>query len=432
MSEMKQPACPAFFRSCLLVLLACSSLACSTEEPDPDELLAEVTSCGARELVPCDILDRACQERIAEIAACQWGGPGTPALLPVVTARTEDEYRALLTQASPPASKARAAVDATLALLGLIDKGDLALDAIVNRTVDIVLAYYDFESKAILLIDRGEPGDLAQADATLLHELIHAQQDAAHDLAALQAKGSTSSDAIAATQSLYEGEASFHQWLFEAEQAHAQLNASVVDVNLRRRRVQAEGTVFTGKSVLSSSLQVLPYTYGPVWMMNLWQDGGRASVQERYADAPSDLLNVLQATWGAEQETPELLAYPSVNVYYRGERPAPDSELIPISLDRLGAYGVYVVARLAGDAGAGERLGLGWRGDQLDVYQPLAGGAAGRWQVRFDAETNASAFSELMLRNPNVTVRQRGALVVCVVSESGAEPEWLFGPLGVL
>ena len=420
-------------RSVPALLLALGAVACSEEEFDGEQSIAALAACGARELTPCDILDPSCQQRIAEIAACQWGGAGTPALLPEVTTLSEDEYRAQLAQATPARSAAQHAVDTSLALLGLIDAGDLGSEAVIDQTAERVLAYYDFETKGIHLVVHETEEDLAEADGTLLHELIHAQQDAAHDLSALQARRTPSTDGIAAAQGLYEGEASFQEWLFEALLGGAQLDAGFVEAGLRERRVENEDAVFQSAHVFSSALQLWPYTYGAVWISDLWLRGGRAAVQGRYSPAPGSELPALQATWDATgDDTPKLLAYPTANIYFSRERPRADSELLPVSLDRLGAYSLYIAARLAGDAALGERLALGWRGDQLDVYQLDDGGGAGRWQVRFADEASASEFAELMARSGSVSVRSSERSVVCVVSESGARPEWLFGPLGAL
>lgn len=415
------------------LLLACVALGCSTEE-NSDDPIAELEACGARQLTPCAILEPSCQQRIAEIAACQWGGAGTPALLPEVETLSEAEYRARLAQSTSAPSDAQQAVDTSLTLLGFIEEGDLATAGLLDDTAQRVLAYYDFETKSISLVTHDTQSDPSEADATLLHELIHAQQDAGHDLSALQAQSAESTDGIVAAQALYEGEASFHEWWFAALLAGAQLDADFVLASLRQRRVESEDGVFRGSHRFSTALQLWPYTYGSVWIGESWLRGGRAAVQHVYRHVPSNSLPALRAAWEAEGDPPlpEVLAYPTVNVYFSGERPGPGSELFPLSLDRLGAYSVYIAARLAGEVALGERLALGWRGDQLDVYQLDAGGSAGRWQVRFADEESTSAFAELMARNGSVSVRASERTVVCVVSENGTLPEWLFGPLAAL
>jgi hypothetical protein len=88
-----------------------------------------------------------------------------------------------------------------------------------------------------------------------------------------------------------------------------------------------------------------------------------------------------------------------------------------------------VLARLAGGANP-EELALGWRGDQLDIFQLDAGGYAGRFRLRFDSAAHASEFESLMLANPNADGRSADDELVVTLMAEGETPEWLFGQLG--
>ena len=411
-----------------LPLLLALSAACSDDEADPDALLSEATDCGAYQLEPCDILEPACQERIAEIAACQWGGPGTAPRLPEVTTLTEDEYRASLTlDATETADDpGQLAFNDVLVLLGLADREDVSVEAGVDRSADAIAAFYDFTSKTITVVDHGEEPDLVAADVTLLHELIHAQQDAAHDLAGVLDQTKPTTDALTSARVLFEGEAQFQQTLFEVGLQRVPIDSNSLRSGLDRQRRAAEGDLFQGPSVLFSTLQFLPYTYGPEWMYRLWLDGGSAGIQAQYAKVPTNLLGVLGAAWNKRAPAALLTAFPVANIFYTGAPPAEGSELIPVGTDRLGAWTVYVAARLAGEVRVAEDLALGWRGDQLDVYQLDAGGNAGRWRLNLDSDAHAQLFAQLISQTPGVTTRVQGKAVVCVVSQ-GAMPEWLFG-----
>lgn len=429
---------PLPFRSLLLALLTFTSLACSEASSGPgqalDATLDTALACAGPRFSTCNIAEAACQERIAEIAACQWGGPGTTVVQPVVTTLSQEQYRA---QLSAKASRdeqtltLRSAVDRSLALFGLIDGGDLSVDAVAERNAEGVLAYYEPATKSITVIERGSATSQREANATLLHEMIHALQDTAHDLAGLRggiAHGS--SDGDLALRSLVEGEAKFHDLLFSASLDGQLLTPEELRRLLAQRREASEDVLLQGPSVLASSLQSVPYLYGPGWVLERWLEGGSEALQAAYEAVPSDVLGVLQSSWGAEQEAAAASAYPAPNVYTSDDEPAENAELIPLAYDRLGAYTVYTAARLAGDALAGRQLALGWRGDQLDVYELNAGGAAARWHVTFDSAQQASSFAGLLQQNSSVKVRHEGTSVVGVVSESGNEPEWLFGPLG--
>lgn len=420
-------------------LLAVANAACSGDDgPDPNALIHEASDCGSRELEPCDIVDTACQERLAEIAACQWGGPGTPSLLPPVTTLTEAEYRLVLTDRATPAtqtsmmgamgsdtmpSEARAAFDDVLVEFGLIDGGDLSVEAGIDRNADAVLAFYDFETKAITIIDREQELDLLAANSTLLHELIHAQQDAAHDLGGLLEGVLPTIDAITSVSTLYEGEAKFHQTVFEAGMVKVDLTAELLERGLSNYRQAAQDGMFMAPSPLLSTLQYVPYMYGPEWMYDLWIEGGAARIQSRYDVVPTNMLDALAAAWGEAAPKALLSSFPAANVYSQ------DPEALPLAVDRMGAWTVYVAARLADEESVAQELALSWRGDQLDVFRLDAGGSAGRWRLYFDTEAHAAAFEGVISKNSGVTTRRSAKIVMCVVSQSGVVPEWLFGPL---
>lgn len=426
------------FRGPLLALLALASLACSdaglgARQPPLAAPLRCVEAGSPGGFTACDIADRSCQQRLAEIAACQWGGPGTPVVQPEVRTVSQDEYRAQLREGAPQddaARSLRSAVEASLALFGLIEHGDLSLDSVVERNVGDVLAYYDPAEKRITVIEHGAGTRQPEANATLLHEMIHALQDTVHDLESLRQRSSNgSSDGDVALRSLVEGEAKLHDLFFSASASALELTPELLQQQLEQRRQLAEELLFQGASVLSSALQSVPYLYGPEWALQRWLEGGSEALRSAHDAPPAELRAILQSSWGAPGEPEAPSHYPAPNVYTSGEDPAAGSELIPLAYDRLGAYAVYAAARLAGDTPAGQQLALGWHGDQLDVYELDAGGAAARWHVSFDGAQHAAAFAALLGHNHSVSVRQQGSSVVGVVSESGSKPEWLFGPL---
>jgi hypothetical protein len=177
---------------------------------------------------------------------------------------------------------------------------------------------------------------------------------------------------------------------------------------------------------------IMPYIYGATWVYDTWISGGAPAVQDRYEDLPRDTLEIMRVAWQASSGNYPVTPYPGTNVFYRGTPPPDDSEVIPLLVDRLGAFTVYVMGRILADPASARTIALGWRGDQMDFFELDAGGAAGRWRVTFDTDASASAFSELLAGNPNISTRLSSRTVVAVVSESGQTPEWLFGPLGTL
>src|SRR5688572_18679983 len=112
--------------------------AAATAESDGAEHLAEAAACGAEGHEPCDVLAADCQTRLAEIAACQWGGPGTAPVLPPVAVVTRAMVREQLAAQvgatdTPPA--AVTAARAVLVMLGLQQPEfdtDAAVDVAAN------------------------------------------------------------------------------------------------------------------------------------------------------------------------------------------------------------------------------------------------------------------------------------------------------------
>src|SRR5688572_7899915 len=147
---------PLSFRRLALALLAGAALGCSEASPNAAPPLDAALGCGAGTgFAVCDIVEAACQQRIAEIAACQWAGPGRSVPRPLVRTLSQEEYRAELAESAElhgPAPALRAAVDASLALFGLIADGDLSAEAVAARNAQGVLAYYDPQDQSITVI----------------------------------------------------------------------------------------------------------------------------------------------------------------------------------------------------------------------------------------------------------------------------------------
>jgi hypothetical protein len=412
----------------------CSGEDAGDDAEAADAALREVSACSASAgYRPCDVLDPACQSLIAEIAACQWGGAGTPPILPPVTTLTQDELRNYFTDSTVEAMipEESTAYDDVLTLFGLIEAGMLSSEASIERAVDGVLALYQPEDKTIILVDRGEEPEagvadstlLGLADSTLLHELIHAQQDAAHDLLALDASVTPTADGITAYQSLVEGEAQFHTTLFLMMLARLPVTALGVESIFDRTRDAEEDVRFMLPNVLPNTLDIMPYIYGPSWVLATWTGDGRQALQARYEDIPTDTLEMLRASWNTGRGSVQATPFPLDLQYSIG------GEMEPVSRDRLGAYGVYLTARHYGSAAAARDLALGWRGDQIESFSLDAGGSAGRWIVTFDSPEHAFEFESILGAAENVSPRLDGATLVAAVATGGEIPEWVYGPL---
>ncbi|HTV22604.1 MAG TPA: hypothetical protein VMG12_28140 [Polyangiaceae bacterium] len=403
---------------------------------DGEALLAAAAACGAESHEPCDVLAPECQSRLAEIAACQWGGAGTTPVLPpidVVTRAMLRDRLATAVAADTTPAPVSLAVTAVLEMLGLLpasfDSGD-AVDVAAN----LLLAQYDPATDRIILIEDARTGDPIVDNEVLFHELIHAQQAARYDLQALLAS-TTTLDSLIGIRALFEGEAQFHQLILDFGMFDAPIQADALRQGLDTfRDAQSDALFAEPQGAWNRSLLLAPYIYGPYSILDTWLSGGPAAMAQRYASPPGDSLDMLEGALAPGAVSGLVDAFPTNNIFARAGAalPVAGDEAYPLGIDRLGAWTTYVLARLAGssisDADA-EALALGWRGDQLDIFQLDAGGYAGRYRVRFDTDAHASQFEALMQQNPNADVRTSNAFVAVTIMAEGETPEWLFGPL---
>jgi hypothetical protein len=403
---------------------------------DPIAMLDAAMACGAQDLVACDVLDPACQQTLADIVACQWGGPGTASVLPPVNTFTSAEFLAQLTAASmaapPVPAPVQQALAAALRWLGLAQPSAIGSQQTNELIASLYLAFYNFETKRATLIEDARTGDARVDDVLLFHELVHAQQDARYDLTTLASSAATT-DNIIAFRSLVEGEAQFHQTLLDLALFDVPVNPTTVGQVIEFARTQEEAAWFEQpENAWQVSVALSGHLYGQYMVRDWWFEGGPAGMVAHFADPPTQSLRMLEAAFGREPATSGIWASPAANVFTAvGQAlPMPGDETYPLAFDRLGAWTIYMLARLAGLAiDVAEDLALGWRGDQVDLFQLQAGGFAARFRVSFDTEANATEFERLLSAKENIEVRRNGTFVAAGLSEQPDKPDWLFGPL---
>jgi hypothetical protein len=394
--------------------------------------LAEPAACGAYDHPACDVLDGNCQLRLAEIAACQFGGPGTPVVLPPIDTVSRMEYREQLGMSLEMGESVTSAVafETVVGLLGLTQTGETTAETAVATTGNLVLAFYEPMAERVTLLADARTGNPAADDGLLLHELVHAQQDARYDLDALFTEAATTTDGLFALRSLVEGEASFHEYIFAMGMLGVPSDPNRFRQILNSVRPQPEELMADPAGLWVRSLLLLPYSYGPSWVLERWSESGVAGMPDQYTELPVNSLRMLEAAFGRAPSTSPLWEFPLPNVYSAvgSAPPVEGDEAYPLGVDRMGAWTVYVLALLSGADAAADDLALGWRGDQLDIFELDSGGFAGRFRVGFDSPAHAAEFAALLSKNPNAQVRSRDNLVVVTVSE-GEAPEWLSAPL---
>jgi len=343
--------------------------------------------CPDADYSTCDVRHADCQKRLFELAACM--RKNEPLTNISIQLMTPDQYVEVLRQDYEGVTEpAITHFDAALSLFGLAPKQMPTLEQNLQASVVDLLGVYRGKEKRIVIIDRDEPADTAQIDATLLHEFIHALQDADYDLLSWP-DGDTvpSFDARLARNSVIEGEASFYQY----RAAVPLLGIDITQVDfasaMREHLDYTRGLVQKSQSPLGESFSTFPYGFGAAQAFAAWTDGGPRGTDPLWASPPTSTQQVMSPILGVD--TPQTSGL---------EIPTPDiKDLTSDSDDTLGAWGLDILLeRLEGEGKEADADALTWRGDHLWVYTDAQG-------------TSTYLLWQLELASPAAATRLNGA-----------------------
>jgi hypothetical protein len=409
---------------------------CGDSEPSSARPPRPVAGCESFSYETCDIRAQACQRELFALVGCLRGDAAASGPPPV---RLLDETSALAlvaaasggmtdgpdTMADPTLEEQafRAQVRG-LELLSMIAPGQIEEPSdVVEATFSGLVAYYLVATQEVVIIDRGEPVSDLDANMTLAHEFVHAQQDARHGLGSFGAELELDSDAVLGIASLIEGEASIYQYLLRFAYAGADL--SWIDYPALFRDLVGSGTRATlaaGSPALTAS-SIFPYTYGTRYAGALWLSGGSSALDARYATPPLSSWDVLALSEPGE-----------ANAFRRFEQ-------TPVALDGYSLVvddvaGAWVTAAvLPGLAAPGQgaqalpALAGRWRGDHLWIYAApgTAPAVAALWAIDWADADSASLFanlaSALAVEGAVLHVDTRGASSRVVAAERGEDLE---------
>lgn len=366
---------------------------------------------------PCDIRKEGCQERLMQLAACLRGSDPLP--VPPVTMMTEEEFADYLNQSiaeDPPPDPDH--LEIALGLFNLITPGALAPEAVVTRDVERIWGIYRDE-KDILIVDHGVPADEPEPNAVLVHELVHALQDADVDLNRLYDEYSSSFDSDLGVASVVEGEARMHETRFFASLLG--LDPGSIDWAEHFQQVAefAEEAVLGDSSPYLATFSFFPYELGARYVHHAFGESGREGVDQLFASPPTrshavmaSVTSIASADWPA----PEFAAL---------EVPAPYSLW---SEGSGGAWGVYLRLALPTSPGVARPLAMSWRGDQFDIYVSDASPpeTIAAWRIEFADEGSAQQVEGL--ERDDGAVYREGARVVIARSTGASVPDWALTP----
>lgn len=355
-----------------------------------------------------------------ELAACLRGSE--PLALPPVTNLTTDEFLALLNQdilENPPPDPNH--YEIALDLLGLVAPGALRPEARIMADVERFWGIYRNAEKDILIIDHGVAADEPEPNLVLLHEFVHALQDADVDLGGYVTEYSTSDDSNLAARSVVEGEARFHETRYWS--SILGLDPVRIDWTEHFQNVVelAEEAALSSESPYLTGRAYFPYEHGARFVNHAWSDLGQVGIDALFASPPTRslaLMTSVSAIEPADWPEPE---FPAL------EPPEPFTLWAETS---LGAWGLFLqLARPSGREVAHD-VAVTLRGDRLGIFF----GESTRiettvvWQLEFAADIDAQQMESLVRNRTGVSFLREGNRFVMALSTSPLALDWALVP----
>ena len=238
-------------------------------------------------------------------------------------------------------------------LLGILAPGEDILELQLELLGESILGFYDEDAKTMFAIDSGD-ASIAMLKFVLTHEYVHALQDGAFDLGAIdEAIGTDNVDAVMAFTALVEGDATaagvvaFYQ-VVTPEELTQFLSEESGSSNLSPSRARDFLDELLGFS----------YTAGWAFVERLLDVGGWEQVDAAYADPPVSTEQILYPDKYLTGELPEDVDLPDLS----------ESALTGWVELRRNVMGAFFLQLLFGGFAPG-RLVEGWAGDEYAIYQ---------------------------------------------------------------
>ena len=165
-----------------------------------------------------------------------------------------------------------------------------------NATGDFaatISAYYDSGAKEIVIVTDSRPTDRTQAYLTLVHELVHAQQDADFDLSRYLATYGTTFDRALGVRAVVEGEATLYEFLAQLELE--ELSVDDIDWELfwgRWKTDTLQRWDETDTPAIFAS-RLFPYAFGGQLVFDEWRDFGRGGVEAALSPPPESTRQIM-------------------------------------------------------------------------------------------------------------------------------------------
>ena len=357
-----------------------------------------------------------------DLAACLRGSE--PMRVPTVTSMTKAEFADYLNRRAAENPQPDPNVyETALTLLGILEPGGLSQEALVADDLEFVWGLYRFREKDVIIVDHGVPSDEPAPNSVLVHEFVHALQDADVNLSAFFDEHATSYDSYLAAASISEGEARLHQSRFWASLIGLDPGAVDWDEHLLRTAEYGEERVLDADSPFTASYNYFPYEVGARYVHFAFRANGLTGVEELFASPPERAVALMasdtslsRADWPAS-EFPELVA---------------TDPWLPEIETTLGAWGTFLhLAELTAPPVA-KTTALDLLGDRMTVYTIADSSdaiteTAVVWQLEFGSEASAERV-EALVRSSPASVARAGTRLVLARTTGSSPLDWALIP----
>lgn len=238
-------------------------------------------------------------------------------------------------------------------LLGILAPGGDILEIQLEMLGEDILGFYNQNEKTMFVIDGGDSG-VGMLKFVLTHEYVHALQDDAFDLGAIdEAIGTHNFDASRAFTALVEGDASLAGVV-----AFFEVVTQEELTEFLMAPARPPGSVPSRARTFLEELLGFSYTAGQVFVERLIQVGGWERVDAAYTDLPVSTEQILYPDKYLTGELPEDVEVPDLS----------ESALLGWREQRRNVMGAFFLDLLFGGFVPGN-LADGWGGDEYVIYE---------------------------------------------------------------
>jgi hypothetical protein len=337
----------------------------------------------------CDIRQASCQRMAGEAAACLRETQPANVSVRVID---RDQYIAE-ESAAPPTAEEETAFRRWNAGMALLRLGppDLTLSRAIAIDADNVGAYYSRAGKTITVVDHGYPMESRGAVSLLVHEMVHALQDATVGLESLFTLHAPDRDRTMAVAAVIEGEASYLGDIASVSLFGSDPHDVPWSKVLSRWQERAHADALSSLTPARLAWAHFNYPFGTELVQGADAGGGRPAVDQLFAVPPESGRQVLAGHAAVEPD-----GGPWVEEVGTDALPPLQSQFVLQWGDRMGSWFAWLFFARNGLTQAAEAVER-MRGDRLALYwDELGGQPLVMWRMRF-----ASAeMTELLASEP--------------------------------